>query len=196
LRAVNLEAAERTAAAGAPISAKALGKIRDMRQRAETLHAAVMARTGECQRLRERAGSLRNEIARLRDSWAFKESQREVQSGYVFPPDPETRDHPAPARGTEKTPKAMLELAQLERDLESASAELTIAMAAQVVASTRWESEKVVLDNWEAVVRRLGPAARHALDALPHPGAQSLGAITNTTDFRDGIVGRSLPTTQ
>ena len=108
-----------------------------------------------------------------------------MRNAYISPRDPEARDNPPPARGTKKTPKSALELAQLEHDLETTGAELLIATAAQVAASTRWQAEKAVLDGWEDAVRRLGPAARYALDSMPKPGADTMGAPTGQIDFRN-----------
>ncbi len=192
LRAVDLAAAERTAAAGAPISTKALGKIRDMRRKVENLHGATLARMGEAARLREHMGSLKKEIAAIKNSWTFRQDQQEIRSEYLFPRDPEARDHPAPARGGKKTPQSAIDLARLERAVETTTAELTIAAAAQISASQRWESEKAILDGWLNAARSLGAAARAVLDAMPHPGAGTL-MPTNTVDFRNGIPGHLGP---
>ena len=165
----------------APISARVIDKIRVQRRKTEGHHAAVMARTEECQSLRQRAGRLKSSIAELLDSWEFKQSQREVKSEYLFPRD--EKNPPPPAPGTEKTPKSTLEMAQFEHDLETTGAELLIATAAQITASERWEVEKHVLDSWESAIRRLGPAARAALDSMPAPGA-TMNAPASWVDFR------------
>ena len=193
LRRIDLEAGERTAAAAGPLPPGVLQKIRLRRRRVEDLHAAVLGRMGESQRLRAHLQGLKNSIAALRQSWAFREDQREVRNRYLFPPDAETRDHPAPARGGQKNSKSMERLALMERDVETTGVELTISAAAQAEASARWEGEKAVLDAWESAVRSLGASARAMLDALPAAGAATMGAVTNTTDFRDGIVGFTTP---
>lgn len=193
LRRVDLEAAEQIAAASGPLSPKVLEKIRLRRRKVADLHAAVLGRMGESQRLREHLGRVRNEIAALKDSWEFREAQQEIRNTYIFPRDPEARDNPAPTRGARKTPKSMEKLARLERDLETTTAELKIAAAAQISASQRWEAEKAVLDGWVRAVDSLGPAARAVLDSMPRPGAATMGAVTNQTDFRAGIPGFTTP---
>ena len=192
LRRIDLEAAEQTAAATGPLSPKVLEKIRLRRRRVEDLHAAVLGRMGESQRLREHLGGLRNSIAQLRASWEFRREQQELRSAYVFPHDLEDRDNPPPARGGQKTPQSTAKLALLERDLETTAAELRIAVAAQEAASQRWQAEKAVLDGWESAIRRLGPAARAALDAMPQPGAATMGLSPGEGDFRNGIVGHAV----
>ncbi len=176
-----------------PISAKVLEKIRLRRRKVADLHGAVLARVAEARSLREHLGGLKIEIATLKDSWELRDAQREVRNTYLFPRDPEARDHPAPARGSEKTPKAVLELAQLEHDLETAAAELKIAEAAQTAASERWSIEKTGLDAWERAARSSGPAARAFLDSLPAARSGTAPALTGQTDFRDGIPGHSSP---
>ncbi len=193
LRAADLEAAETVAAATGPLSPKVLEKIRLRRRRVEDWHAAVLGRMGESQWLREHLGRVKNEIATLEASWEFREDQREMRNEYLFPRDAQTRDPAAPARSGVKTPQSVQRLAQLERDLEITVAELKIASAAQIVASERWQLEKAILDGWERAACSLGPSARAVLNALPQPGAAPMAASTNRGDFRDGIVGRSLP---
>ena len=81
----------------------------------------------------------------------------------------------------------------MERDIETTTAELKIAAGAQEAASQRWQIEKAVLDNWETAARSMGPAARAVLNAMPRPGADTLGAVTNQTDFRNGVPGHTSP---
>ena len=193
LRAADLQLEEQKAAATAPISARVIDKIRRRRRRVEDLHASTLARMGETNHLRGHIQGLKNSIAALRESWEFRADQQEMQNAYLFPRDPEARDHPAPARRAQKTPQSMEKLALLERDLETTAAELKIAAAAQIAASARWEAEKAVLDAWESAVRSLGASAGAVLDALPAAGAQSLGGVTRQDDFRDGIPGHTTP---
>ncbi len=193
LRRADLEAAELTAAAAGSVSLKVLGKVRRGRRKVEALNAGAMALTGEHQRGRDHLGGLKSQIAELKASGEFRQDQEEIRNEYLFPRDAETRDHPAPARGGKKTPRSVIKLAEFERAAETAAAELKITVAAQIAASERWQAEKAVLDSWEQAIRAMGPAARAVLDAMPRPGADTMGAVTNQVDFRLGVPGHTNP---
>ncbi len=169
-------------AAGLPPNV--LEKIRLRRRKVADLHGAVLARMAEARSLREHLGGLKIEIATLKDSWEFREGQREMRNEYLFPRDPEARDNPPPARGGKKTPKAAQDLADLEHDLETTATELKIAAAAQTAASERWATEKTGLDAWERAARSQSPAARALIDALPAAHSGTATALAGQVDFR------------
>ena len=166
LRAADLEAAEQTAAAGAPISRKTIEKIRRQRRKVHDLHPALLARVSEHRRLRERKHSLETQITTATNTGAFKQAQKDNKSRFVW--GRKDQEHPEPP-SNEKMPPSIEALARLERDLATIAAELQIAVTVQAEAQARWESEKRTLDAWEAAIRALGPAARQALANIPNP---------------------------
>jgi len=184
LRHADLAVEEQRAAATAPISARALSKIRVMRRKTHDAHAALIVRLTEARHLRERKSSLESQIAAATSSGAFKQAQKDIKSRFVY--GREDQEHPEPP-SNQKMPPSVEQLARLERALAVAIAELAIAAKAQGEAQARWESAEGTLESWESAIRSQGPAARRALAEIPAAGAHdSQGLNPGAADIETG----------
>ncbi len=171
LRAADLRIEEQRTAAAAPISARALNKIRAQRRKAYDAHAALIVRMTEATRLRAHRKGLENTVAEIQRSPEFRRDHQGVISSFVWGKNGKgPGDHRAPAADHRDSPETIKKLAELERSLSNTIAELELAQAAQAAAQAQWEGSKATLDNWESAVRAQGPAAVRALAEIPDAG--------------------------